>query len=302
MRRQAFHGFILQKPAISAGSTAAFWRTLRAIPILNANQFYLKKPKQNNFSHFVKDFFEIKDDRLQKYYDKPTTEDFISIDDEFAFKEEDDNGEKLDFSKNPIQVNTIIEYMKNIPNDVNENYRNIIIDLVSSRIYDCLISHKPDNEDKIIFNELIKGNKKLIYEIENVKQNLEQKVFYNIKFCTKKLVFLRGIYQKKLSLNEILNIFGNYYSFIKGKKEMVAADENIAFMKLTISKVYIQNLITTGKYGCLFEGGYKDLAVFISSLSNILIDINNNNNNNNNDNNKNNDNNNNNNNDNNKIT
>ena len=82
---------------------------------------------------------------------------------------------------------------------------------------------------------------------------------------------------------------------------MVAADENIAFMKLTISKVYIQNLITTGKYGCLFEGGYKDLAVFISSLSNILIDINNNNNNNNNDNNKNNDNNNNNNNDNNKI-
>jgi len=269
---------------------------------LETNQFYLKKPKQNNFSHFVKDFFEIKDDRLQKYYDKPTTEDFISIDDEFAFKEEDDNGEKLDFSKNPIQVNTIIEYMKNIPNDVNENYRNIIIDLVSSRIYDCLISHKPDNEDKIIFNELIKGNKKLIYEIENVKQNLEQKVFYNIKFCTKKFVFLRGIYQKKLSLNEILNIFGNYYSFIKGKKEMVAADENIAFMKLTISKVYIQNLITTGKYGCLFEGGYKDLAVFISSLSNILIDINNNNNNNNNDNNKNNDNNNNNNNDNNKIT
>ena len=57
---------------------------------------------------------------------------------------------------------------------------------------------------------------------------------------------------------------------------MVAADENIALMKLAISKVYIKNLILTGKYGCLFEGGFQALTVFISSLAHILSEIKNN--------------------------
>ena len=52
---------------------------------LENNYFYIKNKdyeilqmKNNNLIQFIKDFFDIKNEKLQKYYDKPITGDFNS--------------------------------------------------------------------------------------------------------------------------------------------------------------------------------------------------------------------------------
>ena len=160
--------------------------------------------------------------------------------------------------------------MKEVSKDINDNYIEIIIDFISSKIYDCLINHKPDKEDIILFNELIKDH--LHYELDG-KIDIEERVMKNIRFNMKKFEKLPGIYQKKLSSQELLSIFGDYYSFVKGRKEMMAADDNIQCMKYVISRLYPKTLITTGKYICLFEGGYRDIYPMINALNSILFDL-----------------------------
>ena len=159
---------------------------------LQNNKFYKSQKKiqaKNNLNEFIDDFFNIKDDKLQKYYDKPTTEEFID-NDQFIFSEYEDNDKKGDFSKNPKQVNAIINYMKEVSKDINDNYIEIIIDFISSKIYDCLINHKPDNEDIKLFNELIKDH--LNYELDS-KTDIEETVMKNIRFNMKKFEKLPGI-------------------------------------------------------------------------------------------------------------
>ena len=160
--------------------------------------------------------------------------------------------------------------MKEVSKDINEDYRKIIIDFISSKIYDCLINHKPDNEDIKLFNELIKDH--LHYELDG-KIDIEERVMKNIRFNMKKFEKLPGIYQKKLSFQELLSIFGDYYSFVKGRKETTAADENITYMKYVISRLYPKTLITTGKYICLFERGNWEFNLILSTLKSILFDL-----------------------------
>ena len=52
---------------------------------LENNYFYIKNKdyeilqmKNNNLIQFINDFFDIKNEKLQKYYDKPITGDFIN--------------------------------------------------------------------------------------------------------------------------------------------------------------------------------------------------------------------------------
>ena len=229
---------------------------------LQNNKFYKSQKKiqiKNNLNEFIDDFFNIKDDKLQKYYDKPTTEEFID-NDQFIFSEYEDNDKKGDFSKNPKQVNAIINYMKEVSKDINDNYIEIIIDFISSKIYDCLINHKPDNEDIKLFNELIKDH--LHYELDG-KIDIEERVMKNIRFNMKKFEKLPGIYQKKLSFQELLSIFNEYNSFVKGRNEMMDIDENVLYMKYIINRLYAKSLNITCKYISLFEGGYKDFNLII---------------------------------------
>ena len=229
---------------------------------LQNNKFYKSQKKiqiKNNLNEFIDDFFNIKDDKLQKYYDKPTTEEFID-NDQFIFSEYEDNDKKGDFSKNPKQVNAIINYMKEVSKDINDNYIEIIIDFISSKIYDCLINHKPDNEDIKLFNELIKDH--LHYELDG-KIDIEERVMKNIRFNMKKFEKLPGIYQKILSFQELLSIFNEYNSFVKGRNEMMDIDENVLYMKYIINRLYSKSLNITCKYISLFEGGYKDFNLII---------------------------------------
>ena len=229
---------------------------------LQNNKFYKSQKKiqiKNNLNEFIDDFFNIKDDKLQKYYDKPTTEEFID-NDQFIFSEYEDNDKKGDFSKNPKQVNAIINYMKEVSKDINDNYIEIIIDFISSKIYDCLINHKPDNEDIKLFNELIKDH--LHYELDG-KTDIEERVMKNIRFNMKKFEKLPGIYQKILSFQELLSIFNEYNSFVKGRNEMMDIDENVLYMKYIINRLYAKSLNITCKYISLFEGGYKDFNLII---------------------------------------
>ena len=229
---------------------------------------YLQNKKQN-LSEFIDSFFNIKDAKLQKYYDKQINENFINIEEELIFSN-DSWDEKVAFSKNPIQVNTIINYINEVSKDVNDNYKKIIIDFISSKIYDCLINHKPDKLDILLFNKLIKDN--LHYEIYN-KINIEERVMKNIMINMKKFEKLRGIYQKIDSIRENLHIFSNYSSFIKGKIELLYPDEEMSFFKYIIIKTYLKSLISTCKYICLFEGGYRDIAPMTISIISILYDI-----------------------------
>ena len=229
---------------------------------LQNNKFYKSQKKiqiKNNLNEFIDDFFNIKDDKLQKYYDKPTTEEFID-NDQFIFSEYEDNDKKGDFSKNPKQVNAIINYMKEVSKDINDNYIEIIIDFISSKIYDCLINHKPDNEDIILFNELIKDH--LNNELDG-KTDIEERVMKNIRFNMKKFEKLPGIYQKILSFQELLSIFNEYNSFVKGRNEMMDIDEKKTYMKYIINRLYAKSLNIICKYISLFEGGYKDFNLII---------------------------------------
>ena len=160
--------------------------------------------------------------------------------------------------------------MKEVSKDINEDYRKIIIDFISSKIYDCLINHKPDNEDIKLFNELIKDH--LHYELDG-KIDIEERVMKNIRFNMKKFEKLPGIYQKKLSFQELLSIFYDYISFVKRRNEMITADDNILYMKYVISRLYPKTLITTGKYICLFEGGNRECNLILSTLESILFDL-----------------------------
>ena len=231
--------------------------------------FFFQTKTKNNLNEFIDDFFNIKDDKLQKYYDKPTTEEFID-NDQFIFSEYEDNDKKGDFSKNPKQVNAIINYMKEVSKDINDNYIEIIIDFISSKIYDCLINHKPDNEDIKLFNELIKDH--LHYELDG-KIDIEERVMKNIRFNMKKFEKLPGIYQKILSFQELLSIFNEYNSFVKGRNEMMDIDEKKTYMKYIINRLYAKSLNIICKYISLFEGGYRDICPMLNVLVSILFDL-----------------------------
>ena len=150
--------------------------------------------------------------------------------------------------------------MKEVSKDINDIYRKIIIDFISSKIYDCLINHKPDNEDIKLFNELIKDH--LHYELDG-KIDIEERVMKNIRFNMKKFEKLPGIYQKILSFQELLSIFNEYNSFVKGRNEMMDIDEKKTYMKYIINRLYSKSLNITCKYISLFEGGYKDFNLII---------------------------------------
>ena len=227
----------------------------------------------DDFTQFVNNFFNIKDKKLQEYYDLPTTDSFINSDKYFIFSKADENKEKGYFYKdNPKQVNTIIEYMDQLTknNTINEKYKEIILDFISTRVYDCLINHKPNKEDKLLFNKLIE--KDLNYEIGG-KTQIEPKVFHDMILCMKKFEKLRGNKQKFDSFNNLFTIFANYSSFKTGKTEQSAADENLTSLRYSISKYCPKSLISICKYECLFEKGYSNLTSLTSSLMSIFNDL-----------------------------
>ena len=234
---------------------------------LQKNQFYKSQntiKTNNNLNDFISDFFNIKDSKLRNIYEQ-TTNNFVDIKKEFIFPNYYYN-EKA----NPKQVNAIINYMNEASKGVNEKYQEIIVDFISSKIYDCLINHKPDKEDIMLFNELIKDN--LHYEIYN-KTNIEQKVMKNIIINMKKFEKFRGVYQKKYTLSNLNDICSNYFYFLTGKKELNDMDDKKKlFFKFIISKIYSKSLIGTSKYICLFEKGYDYPSIF-KSLTSILYDL-----------------------------
>ena len=242
---------------------------------LQKHQFYIKDNKtpkkiKNNLTQFINDFYQIKDPKLQEYFDKETSNDFVCLEDEFVFPDDErDKNEKL--PKNPKQIDAIIKYMDKALKDSNEAFGDIIFDFISTRLYDYLISHKPDKEDIIIFNKLIKDDLK--YELGTGKNEIESKVFNNMLNCMKKIEKLRGIYQKRLSLIDIMNIFTNYSAFMKGKTELNAADDTINYMKYILSKVYLKSLILQCKFVCLFQGGYKNVISLTSAIMSVLFDV-----------------------------
>ena len=89
----------------------------------------------------------------------------------------------------------------------------------------------------------------------------------------KKIEKLRGIYQKRLSLIDIMNIFTNYSAFMKGKTEMNAADDTLNYMKYILSKVYLKSIILQCKFVCLFQGGYKNVISLTSAIMSVLFDV-----------------------------
>ena len=248
---------------------------------LESHRFYIQEEKHktpkilnNNFTQFINNFYTIKDDTLQKYFNKETTNSFVNLEDEFYFSEplgEIDENQEENIKKNPKKIQLINNYMGKAIKDSNEEYCEIIIDFISTRLYDILISHKPDPEDKILFNGLIKDN--LNYELGTGKTEIEPKIFTNILMSMKKVEKLRGIHQKRLSLMEVLTKFANYSTFKKGKAELNAADDTLAFMKYIISKVYLKSIILQCKFVCIFPGGYKNITTLTTAIMSVLFDI-----------------------------
>ena len=226
-----------------------------------------------DFNQFVNNFFNIKDEKLQDYYNLPVTDSFINLEKYFIFSKEQENEKKGYFYKdNPKQVNAIIEYMEKLTKkkQINEKYKEIIIDFISTRVYDCLINHKPNKEDIFLFNKLIEID--LNYEIGG-KAQMEQKVFHSMILSMKKLEKLRGNKQKFDSFNGLFKIFADYSTFMKGKTELNAADDNVSSINYSISKYCPKSLISICKYGCLFEKGYNNFTSLIGSLTSVLNDV-----------------------------
>jgi hypothetical protein len=56
----------------------------------------------------------------------------------------------------------IIDYNNNIK--FIKQYKDIILDFISKRIYDCLINYKPNNDGKLLFHKFIKDDLNLLFE------------------------------------------------------------------------------------------------------------------------------------------
>ena len=236
---------------------------------LQKHQFYIKDNKtpkkiKNNLTQFINDFYKIKDPKLQEYYDVPITDTFIDTNIYFIFPPND-------ISNNPKQVNGIIEYMINVKKQENkEKFQEIILDFITTRIYDCLCSHKPHQKDILLFNYLIETNLK--NEIDE-KSEIDQQIFLDLIKSIKYFEKLKGLHQKISSYHNLFKIFGNYSTFKKGKFEGAAADDNLTNIKDIISRCFPKTLIINCKYIYLFENGYNEMNSFTSSLIILLNDI-----------------------------
>ena len=194
---------------------------------------------------------EDEDNKLKTYYKQ--TIDSIELD-----YEKENN-------KNPKQVNEIVNFLNSFNISSQEEYKKIIADFISSRIYDNIISHKPDEQDKKIFNILITGRYKIL--TENNETNIEQKIFNNMIMSMKKYIHFKGVYQKAKAIKELFLYFAYYSNFSKGKQEgQGAQDDNITNFIYTISKIFPKNLFLITKYAYLFYVGKDGLEALKYTL------------------------------------
>ena len=120
-----------------------------------------------------------------------------------------------DNNNNPKQVNEIINFLNSFNISSQEEYKKIIADFISSKIYDNIISHNPVIEDKNFFNTLTSEKYKILM---NNETNIEQNIFNNIIMCMKKYIHFKRFYQKVKAIKE-LYLYNQYYSsFSKGKQ------------------------------------------------------------------------------------
>ena len=160
-------------------------------------------PKIPKIQEFLEKIYNMEDvdNKLKTYYKQ--TIDSIELD-----YEKENN-------KNPKQVNEIINFLNSFNISSQEEYKKIIADFISSRIYDNIISHKPDVQDKKIFNSLINQKYQILM---NNETNIEQKIFNNMIMSMKKYIHFKGVYQKAKAIKE-LYLYNQYYSsFSKGKQ------------------------------------------------------------------------------------
>lgn len=167
-----------------------------------------------------------------------------------------------DNNNNPKQVNEIINFLNSF--SYQEEYKKIIADFISSRIYDNIISHKPDEQDKKIFKSLITDQ---YQNLMNNETNIEQKIFNNMIMSMKKYIHFKGVYQKAKAIKELFLYFAFYSNFSKGKQEgQGAQDDNIKNFIYTVSQIFPKNLILITKYAYLFYVGKDNLEAFKATL------------------------------------
>ena len=238
--------------------------------LLGQNQYYITpniNKRIDNFIQFLDDFYNIKDNKLDEYYNQKITDDFI--DNKIILFPNEDEEEEINITNYPQQINLLIEYLNIFKENLTESYYRIIIDYISAKIYDNLIIHKPDKYDVILFNNLIKDN--LIYQANKI-ENPDSNVIDNIRKAMKKYVNLKGVFQKTLAIEEVKNIFQKHFSFIKGKNESIFVDDEMNYMCFSISKLYLKTLVLVTKYLSIFSVDRKTISTISSALSHILIE------------------------------
>ena len=238
--------------------------------LLGQNQYYITpniNKRIDNFIQFLDDFYNIKDNKLDEYYNQKITDDFI--DNKIILFPNEDEEEEINITNYPQQIKLLIEYLNIFKENLTESYYRIIIDYISAKIYDNLIIHKPDKYDVILFNNLIKDN--LIYQANKI-ENPDSNVIDNIRKAMKKYVNLKGVFQKTLAIEEVKNIFQKHFSFIKGKNESIFVDDEMNYMCFSISKLYLKTLVLVTKYLSIFSVDRKTISTISSALSHILIE------------------------------
>ena len=238
--------------------------------LLGQNQYYITpniNKRIDNFIQFLDDFYNIKDNKLDEYYNQKITDDFI--DNKIILFPNEDEEEEINITNYPQQIKLLIEYLNIFKENLTESYYRIIIDYISAKIYDNLIIHKPDKYDVILFNNLIKDN--LNYQANKI-ENPDSNVIDNIRKAMKKYVNLKGVFQKTLAIEEVKNIFQKHFSFIKGKNESIFVDDEMNYMCFSISKLYLKTLVLVTKYLSIFSVDRKTISTISSALSHILIE------------------------------